>query len=232
MRTPSLSCILCNGLVAYTKGLRARFDSHMSVEHGITSNFNYILAGCLMNQDERNVVANIIEEREGQKDDMDSIDRDVDIYGVENLMKDVFDEFTECDPFVIDEPLKMDELVIVEVQTFEPPKIKSNDNISTSEEVSEEMFEVQDKKSMICAICKEELFNTKSLLLHHKMHTKTKNITLKNLVSPDKEYSVDGDVKEKKSIKCNRCHEWFVNKKSLWLHNKIHKKEDQGENAI
>ena len=41
----------------------------MSVEHGVSANLDFILAGCLMNQEEREVVAAIIEEREEGKEE-------------------------------------------------------------------------------------------------------------------------------------------------------------------
>jgi len=68
MRANTIICILCRGIVAYTKKDRIRFNSHMSIEHGVSYSLNYILAGCLMNDDERNVVANIIEDREEKID--------------------------------------------------------------------------------------------------------------------------------------------------------------------
>lgn len=68
MRANTIICILCRGIVAYTKKDRNRFNSHMNIEHGVSYSLNYILAGCLMNDDERNVVANIIEDREEKID--------------------------------------------------------------------------------------------------------------------------------------------------------------------
>jgi len=64
VRAPTINCLLCNGLVAYTRNDRKRFDSHMKVEHGASGNLSYILAGCLMSKEERNVVAALIEERQ------------------------------------------------------------------------------------------------------------------------------------------------------------------------
>ena len=64
MRPRTIECILCKGLVAYSKDDRTRFNSHMNIEHGISHSLSFILAGCLMNEEEREAVANIIEERE------------------------------------------------------------------------------------------------------------------------------------------------------------------------
>ena len=78
MRPNTINCILCKGLVAYSKDDRTRFNSHMNIEHGISHSLSFILAGCLMNEEEREAVANIIEEREEK---INSIVSDVDVDG-------------------------------------------------------------------------------------------------------------------------------------------------------
>ena len=55
-------CILCNGIVSYSRGDTKRFDDHMNIEHGAFYNLDYILAGCLMSGDQRKVVSELIEE--------------------------------------------------------------------------------------------------------------------------------------------------------------------------
>ena len=65
-------------LVAYSKDDRTRFNNHMNIEHGISHSLSFILAGCLMNEEEREAVANIIEEREEK---INSIVTDVDVDG-------------------------------------------------------------------------------------------------------------------------------------------------------
>ena len=45
----------------FYRNKRDRFDSHMDIDHGITSNLTFILAGCLMTSEEREVVAQIIQ---------------------------------------------------------------------------------------------------------------------------------------------------------------------------
>ena len=68
MRPGTVFCILCQGIVAYKKGDTKRFDDHMNIEHGAYHNLKYILAGCLMNVEERNIVAEIVEERQKDSD--------------------------------------------------------------------------------------------------------------------------------------------------------------------
>ena len=64
MRPGTIKCVLCQGIVSYCKDDTTRFIDHMNYEHATTSNLRFILAGCLMNEDERNVVSQIIEDRE------------------------------------------------------------------------------------------------------------------------------------------------------------------------
>jgi len=64
MKPGTIFCVLCQGIVSYKNGDSNRFNDHMNIEHGAYHNLRYILAGCLMNSEERNIVAEIIEERE------------------------------------------------------------------------------------------------------------------------------------------------------------------------
>jgi len=67
MRSGTVFCLLCRGIVSYNKDDRKRFDDHMNIEHGAFYNLKFLLAGCLMNDEERNVVAEMIEERQETK---------------------------------------------------------------------------------------------------------------------------------------------------------------------
>jgi len=72
MKPGTIFCALCQGIVSYKKGDSSRFNDHMNIEHGAYHNLRYILAGCLMNSEERNIVAEIIEERESVEITADS----------------------------------------------------------------------------------------------------------------------------------------------------------------
>jgi len=63
-RPGTVFCILCNGLVSYKKGDSKRFEDHMNIEHGAFYNLDYILAGCLMSKDERQVITELFEEKQ------------------------------------------------------------------------------------------------------------------------------------------------------------------------
>merc|ERR1711955_195332 len=67
MRVPTLQCILCKGLVACSVKDTQRLLDHLVFEHGVSSDYDYILAGCLMTQAEREVIADVIQERESEK---------------------------------------------------------------------------------------------------------------------------------------------------------------------
>jgi len=62
-RPGTVFCILCNGIVSYKKGDRKRFEDHMNIEHGAFYNLDFILAGCLMSKDERQVIFELIDEK-------------------------------------------------------------------------------------------------------------------------------------------------------------------------
>ena len=64
MRPGTISCVLCQGVVSYREGNAERFIDHMNIEHAAAYNLRFILAGCLMNEDERKIVSEIVEERE------------------------------------------------------------------------------------------------------------------------------------------------------------------------
>merc|ERR1712129_192264 len=72
----SIDCLLCGGLVAYSKGSAARLDKHMEVEHGVRRNKPYLLAGCLMTPAERSLVTLIIEQRVEGKTDKEEAKKD------------------------------------------------------------------------------------------------------------------------------------------------------------
>ena len=54
-----INCILCHGVIAYYNGDKSRLIDHLIVEHGVNHNLPYIIAGCLMSDDERNVIVQL-----------------------------------------------------------------------------------------------------------------------------------------------------------------------------
>jgi len=64
LRPGSIQCILCNGIIFYCGGEDRRIVDHMRIEHGVSYNLRYIVAGCMMEEHERNVIADLVKERE------------------------------------------------------------------------------------------------------------------------------------------------------------------------
>lgn len=56
----TVSCMLCRGVVAYRNGDATRFTNHMNYEHGAYFDHEFLLAACLMNEEEREAVRNVM----------------------------------------------------------------------------------------------------------------------------------------------------------------------------
>ena len=56
----TVCCMLCRGMVAYRGGDTTRFTNHMNYEHGAYFDHEFLLAACLMNEEERDAVRNVM----------------------------------------------------------------------------------------------------------------------------------------------------------------------------
>jgi len=59
----TVSCMLCRGVVAYRGGDTTRFNNHMNYEHGAYFDIDFLLAACLMNNEERDAVRNVMSDK-------------------------------------------------------------------------------------------------------------------------------------------------------------------------
>lgn len=57
----TVCCILCRGMIAYRNSDTARFNNHMNYEHGAYFDMEFLLAACLMDEEERKAVRNVME---------------------------------------------------------------------------------------------------------------------------------------------------------------------------
>lgn len=64
LRPGTIQCILCNGIILHCGGEDRRIVDHLRIEHGVSFNLRYIVAGCMMEEHERNVIADLVQERE------------------------------------------------------------------------------------------------------------------------------------------------------------------------
>ena len=195
MRAKSFSCILCQGLVAYSKGGRSRFDDHMNVEHGVSANLNFILAGCLMTQEEREVVAAIIEEREE---------------GTEETFTESKEIVTESQEEIVTE--YKEEIV---TERKEETVTESQEETIMEETLIDCEFkfdEMEPFKINYCEFCSEKCLSKQSLFLHNmknhkeklqrKRNNSTTEIVLANVEpakkkSKNEQLSIDNIITEK-----------------------------------
>ena len=56
----TVCCLLCRGMVAYRGGDVSRFNNHMHYEHGAYFDHEFLLAACLMNEEERKAVRDVM----------------------------------------------------------------------------------------------------------------------------------------------------------------------------
>jgi len=57
----TVCCILCRGMIAYRNSDTTRFNNHMNYEHGAYFDMEFLLAACLMDEEERKAVRNVME---------------------------------------------------------------------------------------------------------------------------------------------------------------------------
>ena len=103
-------CILCNGVVSFKNGDRSRFIGHMNHEHEAFLGVSFMLAGCLMSQEERTAVETIMEEKYNSgkievnriEDETIAIEEDV-VVAEDKLNLDGYKELAESVVTVIDE---------------------------------------------------------------------------------------------------------------------------------
>jgi len=58
-----VQCFLCESLIN-TKTGEGMLQSHMSLEHNAAFGMDFLFAGCIMNEDERNAMVNVVEDRQ------------------------------------------------------------------------------------------------------------------------------------------------------------------------
>merc|ERR1719319_812171 len=63
----TVCCILCRGMVTYRNLDVGRFASHMQFEHGAYFDMDFLLAACLMDEEERKAVRNVMELKHKQQ---------------------------------------------------------------------------------------------------------------------------------------------------------------------
>ena len=157
-RPGTVFCILCNGIVSYKKGDTKRFEDHMNIEHGAFYNLEYILAGCLMNGDQRKVMSKLIEENPA----FGSLDSDEG--NDEENLKDV-SILDKAFPLVVN------------------TSINSNPVVSLTKLKSESLGEV-DSSKVNCGVCDSRISKSnlsRHLIKVHKLGKEERELVLKSM---------------------------------------------------
>ena len=59
----TVCCLLCRGMVAFRNGDPTRFNNHMEYEHQAYFDMEFLLAACMMNEEEREAVRNVMSDK-------------------------------------------------------------------------------------------------------------------------------------------------------------------------
>ena len=60
----NVSCFLCKAVIFYQKDDKIQLTDHLRSEHTADDGIEYLIAGCLMNSDEREAIVNVVKDRD------------------------------------------------------------------------------------------------------------------------------------------------------------------------
>eukprot|EP00092_Neocalanus_flemingeri_P026714 GFUD01028964.1.p1 GENE.GFUD01028964.1~~GFUD01028964.1.p1 ORF type:complete len:488 (+),score=96.23 GFUD01028964.1:238-1701(+) len=245
MKPGTVFCVLCQGVVSYKKGEIRRFNEHMNIEHGAYHNLRYILAGCLMNSEERNIVAEIIEEREKVDDgQVEVVNNEKEVSILDRafpLVKDDHDEnidsleqniqCTLCDSTFAKGAYLRKHLI-----RFHKLSKEERDNlvtesvaIGTTDSVKKPTSDETElnEKSALCTLCEVSFANAYNLKRHLSRFHKMKKEEI-DLVTDVSENSGDMD-----NFNCQLCEYSCTKESSLKIHKTLrHKGKEKLEKML
>ena len=59
----TLACFMCNGFVSFKNKDPTKFQKHLNNEHAAYFGMEYLLAGCIMTEEERMAVKDVVKDR-------------------------------------------------------------------------------------------------------------------------------------------------------------------------
>ena len=68
-----IQCFLCSARIFYERGDTSALVDHLRSEHSADSGENYLIAGCLMNQEEREAIVNVVKDRQPDTEGEDDV---------------------------------------------------------------------------------------------------------------------------------------------------------------
>ena len=172
----TVSCMLCRGVVAYRNGDATRFTNHMNHEHGAYFDHEFLLAACLMNEEEREAVRNVMKAKTLSHQSSSSTDTNPapqisSPRTIESLEEDSSIKTPQS-------KRKRSEKEVVEDHTDKTLAIKA-ENISDIIEAG------SDKKVMFeCEECHRSYSSRKSLSCHYTKMGHGRNLKTTSPVSP------------------------------------------------
>jgi len=70
----TVPCFLCKAFIYYERSDKSKLMSHMNEEHNAFFGSDFLLAGCIMNDDERLAIVNVVKDREPSHFEPDTVE--------------------------------------------------------------------------------------------------------------------------------------------------------------
>ena len=182
-------CFLCKAFIYYEKRDKTKLLAHMNSEHNAFFGVDFLLAGCIMNDDERVAIVNVVKDREPQlsepvteadpdPDHNETLENDELVIDSADLVIDNDDEYNELNISALTPETTLQEVTALGVELEQ--------EVSEDEGVSPPRMSTKAIIEFPCPEC-PMTFNLKIRLNRHlKLHDK-KDLVKSELVESKKE---------------------------------------------
>lgn len=177
-----MSCFLCKALILYHKDDKLQLLDHLKSEHTADDGLEYLVAGCLMNSDERQAIVNVVKDREPHY-----AENDADVSGIsldDSNVETGHDGDSRGDMMIITEEADTGGDSDISISNL-VPETTLQEGSGSDLEINRENGECSpprlDERSAVEFPCPEcdRTFNLKIRLNRHlKLHTKKKDAAL------------------------------------------------------
>jgi len=93
----TVPCFLCKAFIYYEKADKSKMMAHMNSEHNAFFGMDFLLAGCIMNDDERVAIVNVVKDREPAHLEPESAPSEDENLTLENNELILDNEYEECE---------------------------------------------------------------------------------------------------------------------------------------
>eukprot|EP00092_Neocalanus_flemingeri_P038497 GFUD01041908.1.p1 GENE.GFUD01041908.1~~GFUD01041908.1.p1 ORF type:complete len:319 (+),score=86.46 GFUD01041908.1:69-1025(+) len=169
----TVCCILCRGVLGYKEKDSARFESHMQSEHGAYFDLEFVLAACLMDEEEKTAVKTVMtakydEALEEAKEDEVEVDEEEDKLNV------ISDDQIKVEDYGKEVSISLEESIPKAVENFTCSKCDATFASVKYVKKHESIVHSVNKELFPCNKCRKS-YAWKSTLLKHKRRDHCEN---------------------------------------------------------